>query len=81
MKIVKTENKLCPNCNEKHDVQTVIVTELTKFHGKDIRYSAEYDHCDFCDSLTTNKAQNERNYVSLREAYGKMNLATYQSKI
>ena len=71
MKIVKTENKLCPNCNEKHDVQTVIITELTKFHGKYIRYSAEYDHCDFCDSLTTSKEQNKRNYISLQKAFSK----------
>lgn len=77
MRIINKENKLCLSCMEKHDVETVAVTEKNIFKNETIEYTAFYEYCSNTDEYIETEELIRRNDLAFKDAYRmKMNLLT-----
>lgn len=77
MEILKTQNKLCLNCMEEHEVQEVVVLEENIFNSETIHYYATYEYCSNADEYFQTEELIRKNDVALKDAYKKhMNLLT-----
>lgn len=71
MQIIKTENRLCTCCMEKHEVKTVLVREQAAFKQLTVSFDACYLYCDLADELYVNEMQMQENDIRLKDAYRK----------
>lgn len=71
MKVIKSENKLCPCCMEEHEVKTVLVMEHATFKNIQVDYEASYLFCDKAAELYMDEQQIQNNDVMMKDAYRK----------
>lgn len=75
--IIKTENKLCHNCMEKHEVQTVVNKDTEEFKGIELSFDATYEYCDNVDGFLETEEMIKANSLAMKDAYRiKENLLT-----
>ena len=69
MNILKTENKLCLCCMEKHEVKTIKIHEKVTFKGIPVEYDATYEYCDKCENTLETEEMITENHNALLSAY------------
>ena len=69
MKIIKSENTICPCCMEEHEVKNVLIKENTVFKDVDISFEACYMYCDRADEFFENEDQIRENDIRLKNVY------------
>ena len=71
MTVIKSEDKLCVCCMEKHEVKTVLVRECSTFKNRKINYDAVYYYCDLAEELYVDERRIKENDLRLKNAYRK----------
>lgn len=69
MKIMKTTNKVCVSCMEKHDVRLVQVKETNIFKGIKLNYNVIYEYCENTDEYFVNEENSGNNDLAMKDAY------------
>ena len=69
MKILKTENMLCPCCMEEHAVRTVTILERSVFRTVAVEYDSEYFYCDRADEAYADERQILLSDSAMKNAY------------
>ena len=77
MSVIKTEKKLCHNCMEEHEVETVILTDTEEFKGLEVSFDATYEYCANVDGYIETEDMIKANSLAMKDAYRvKENLLT-----
>jgi len=71
MKIIKNEKKLCLICMEKHEVNTVEVTENEIYKNEEVIFKAMYEYCIKADEYLETEEMIKANSLSMKDAYRK----------
>ena len=71
MKIIKNEKKLCLICMEKHEVNTVEVTENEIYKNEEVIFKAMYEYCIKADEYLETEEMIKANSLSMKGAYRK----------
>ena len=69
MQIIKTENKLCPVCMEKHNVQTVIVEDIGIYNNREVPFYAICEYCSNAETYFETENLIRANNKAMKEAY------------
>jgi putative zinc finger/helix-turn-helix YgiT family protein len=71
MKILKSERKLCLNCMEEHDVETVEIIEKDTFKEVEVEYPATYEFCPNTNEYLETEEMIRTNSLNMKDAYRK----------
>lgn len=71
MKIIKKEKRLCHNCMEEHDVDTVEVLDKGTFKGEMVEFRAVYEYCKNTEEYSQTEDTIRVNSLAQKDAYRK----------
>lgn len=69
MKILKTEQKLCLSCMEKHNVNIVEVEEQVTYKDLEVEFLSIYEYCADSDEYIETEDMIRTNSLSMKDAY------------
>lgn len=69
MRVLKSEVKLCLNCMEEHNVDTVEVRERETYKGTVVDYTAIYEYCSNSGEYLETEDMIRANSLALRDSY------------
>lgn len=71
MKRLKSEEKLCLLCMEKHIVETVEVIDHEIFKGEEVSFTANYEYCSTTEDFLETEEMIKVNSLAMKDAYRK----------
>lgn len=71
MNKIKSEKRLCLNCMEEHEIDTVEVIETEVFKDEEVSFTATYEYCSNADEYLETEEMIKANSLTMKDAYRK----------